>query len=76
MSSMNASGTYVPYMLNYLESPDIVLPADATQIVADFQLKGSFTDSGTFPDVDYFGWEVYHGGQWHYMSNPMMIQMV
>lgn len=70
MSSMNASGTYVPYMLNYLESPDIVLPADATQIVADFQLKGSFTDSGTFPDVDYFGWEVYHGGQWHYMSNP------
>jgi hypothetical protein len=70
MSSMNGSGTYVPFMLNYLVSPEITLPADATQIVADFQLKGSYADGGVFPDVDYFGWEIFHDGSWYYMSNP------
>lgn len=70
MTCINNQGTYAPMMLDYLESPEITLPAAATQIVADFQLKGTFTDTGTFPDVDYFGWEVYHDGQWHYMSNP------
>lgn len=70
MSSVNGAGTYVPFMLNYLESPEIVLPADATQIAADFQMKGSYSDTGIFPDVDYFGWEIYHSGSWHYMSNP------
>lgn len=70
MSSVNGTGTYAPMMLNYLESPEITLPAAATQIIADFQLKGTFTDPGVFPDVDYFGWEVYHAGEWHYMSNP------
>lgn len=72
MSSMNSAGTYSINMLNYLESPSIVLPAGATQIVADFQLKGTFSDTGTFPDVDYFGWEVSpdNGTTWRYMSNP------
>jgi len=70
MSSMNSAGTYAINMLNYLESPEIVLPTGATQISADFQLKGSYADSGVFPDVDYFGWEIYHTGAWHYMSNP------
>lgn len=72
MSSMNSFGTYVPFMLNYLESPSIVLPAGATQIVADFQLKGTYSDTGTFPDVDYFGWEISpdNGATWRYMSNP------
>ena len=70
MSSVNNAGTYVPNMLDYLESPDIVLPTGATQIIADFQLKGSYEDPGVFPDIDYFGWEVYHNDAWHYMSNP------
>jgi hypothetical protein len=70
MSSMNSAGTYAPNMLNYLESPEITLPGDATQIVADFQMKGTYSDTGTFPDVDYFGWEIFYGGTWHYMSNP------
>ncbi len=72
MSSMNSAGTYVPFMLNYLESPSIVLPAAATQIVADFQMKGTYYDAGVFPDVDYFGWEVSpdNGTTWRYMSNP------
>ncbi|MEN6445494.1 MAG: choice-of-anchor J domain-containing protein [Candidatus Cloacimonas sp.] len=70
MSSMNNAGTYVPNMMNYVESPDITLPTGATQIIADFQLKGSYDDAGVFPDVDYFGWEVYHNGAWYYMSNP------
>lgn len=71
MSSMNNAGTYAMNMLNYLESPSIVLPV-ATQIVADFQLKGTFADTGTFPDVDYFGWEISpdNGTTWRYMSNP------
>jgi len=69
MSSMNSAGTYVPFMLNYLESPEITLPV-ATQISADFQMKGTYSDTGVFPDVDYFGWEIYHSGSWHYMSNP------
>jgi hypothetical protein len=70
MSSMNSAGTYSPNMLNYLVSPSITLP-EATQIVADFQLKGTYTDSGTFPDVDYFGWEISinGGATWRYMSN-------
>lgn len=72
MSSVNSAGTYVPFMLNYLESPSILLPADATQIVADFQMKGTYFDAGVFPDVDYFGWEVSpdNGVTWRYMSNP------
>jgi len=72
MSSKNAEGTYVNFMLNYLMSPSIVLPADATQIIADFQLRGSYYDPGTFPDVDYFGFEVSpdNGYTWRYMSNP------
>jgi len=70
MSSVNSAGTYSINMLDYLESPAITLPGTATQIVADFQLKGTYSDTGTFPDVDYFGWEIYHGGAWHYMSNP------
>lgn len=71
MSSMNNAGTYVPYMLNYLESPSITLPSGVTQIVADFQLKGTYEDTGTFPDVDYFGWEISpdNGATWRYMSN-------
>jgi hypothetical protein len=72
MSSENASGTYVPYMLNYLMSPSITLPGGATQIVADFQMRGTYSDDGVFPDVDYFGWEVSpdNGYTWRYMSNP------
>lgn len=71
MTSQNSTGTYVPFMLNYLMSPSIVLPAGATQIVADFQLRGTFTDTGVFPDVDYFGWEISpdDGATWRYMSN-------
>lgn len=70
MSSVNSFGTYEPFMLNYLVSPEIILPADATQIVADFQMKGTYSDTGVFPDVDFFGWEIFYGGTWHYMSNP------
>lgn len=69
MSSANTAGTYVPFMLDYLESPTISLPGTATQIIADFQVKGTFYDAGVFPDVDYFGWEIWHNGSWHYMSN-------
>lgn len=72
MSSKNSEGTYVNYMLNYLMSPSITLPADATQIVADFQMRGTYYDPGVFPDVDYFGWEISpdNGFTWRYMSNP------
>ncbi len=72
MTCQNDAGTYVNYMLNYLMSPSITLPGDATQIVADFQLRGTYYDPGTFPDVDYFGWEVSpdDGLTWRYMSNP------
>lgn len=71
MSSLNTAGTYVPFMLNYLESPSIVLPTAATQIIADFKLKGTYFDAGVFPDVDYFGWEISpdNGVTWRYMSN-------
>ena len=72
MSCRNSENTYVNSMLNYLESPSITLPADATQIIADFQMRGSYTDPGVFPDVDYFGWEISpdNGVSWRYMSNP------
>ncbi len=71
MSCRNSANTYVNNMLNYLQSPSITLPADATQIIADFQLRGSYSDPGVFPDVDYFGWEIsVNNGPWRYMSNP------
>ncbi|MGC9362464.1 MAG: T9SS type A sorting domain-containing protein, partial [Candidatus Syntrophosphaera sp.] len=69
MTCVNNAGTYVPFMLDYLESPTISLPGTATQIIADFQLKATYYDPGVFPDVDYFGWEIWHNGSWHYMSN-------
>jgi hypothetical protein len=71
MRNQNASGTYNPSMLNYLVSPAIVLPAEG-DIRADFMIKGSFTDPNTFPDVDYFGWEISanNGVTWYAMSNP------
>ncbi len=70
MSCRNSANTYVNGMYNFLMSPTINLPADATQIVADFQLRGSYTDPGVFPDVDYFGWEIsVNNGPWLYMSN-------
>lgn len=72
MSSKNSQNTYVNNMLNYLVSPSITLPAGATQIIADFQMRGTYTDPGVFPDVDYFGWEISpdNGLSWRYMSNP------
>ncbi|HOD17615.1 MAG TPA: choice-of-anchor J domain-containing protein [Candidatus Cloacimonadota bacterium] len=72
MSSMNSANTYAPNMLDYLVSPTINLPQDATQIVADFQLRGTYDDLDTFPNVDYFGWEISIDGgtSWRYMSNP------
>jgi len=71
MINQNTSGTYNVNMMNYLVSPPIVLPTSG-DIRADFMIKGSFTDPNTFPDVDYFGWEisVNNGVTWYAMSNP------
>ncbi len=67
----NASNSYNTNMMNYLVTPPIVLPSSG-DIRADFMIKGSFTDPNTFPDVDYFGWEisVNNGVTWYAMSNP------
>lgn len=71
MVNQNTNGSYNTNMLNYLISPPITLP-DAGGIRADFMLMGSFTDNGTFPNVDYFGWEISpnDGLNWYPMSNP------
>ena len=68
----NGEGSYNPGMLNYFESPPIYLPADADEIWADFMLNGFFDDNDTFPEVDFFGWEISpdQGNTWYYMSNP------
>jgi hypothetical protein len=67
----NAQGTYNVNMMDYLYSPAIPLPASG-DIRADFMITGNFTDPNTFPDVDYFGWEisVNDGVTWYAMSNP------
>ncbi|MBC8384258.1 MAG: hypothetical protein H8E57_01925, partial [Candidatus Cloacimonetes bacterium] len=72
MICSNAQGTYNINMLNYLESPAIPLPEVADDIRADFMIKGSFLDNDTFPEVDFFGWEISVDGgtTWYYMSNP------
>ncbi len=69
--NQNAQMTYNPNMMNYLISPPIVLPADG-DIRVDFMIKGLFTDPDTFPNVDYWGWEitVNNGITWNAMSNP------
>ncbi len=71
MKCQNASGTYNINMMNYLVSPPITLPADG-DIRADFMIMGGFTDPNTFPEVDYFGWEISpnNGVTWYAMSNP------
>lgn len=71
MICSTASNTYNVNMLNYLYSPTITLPSSGT-IKADFQIKGAFTDPNTFPNVDYWGWEVSIDGgvSWRAMSNP------
>ncbi|MDP2173890.1 MAG: immune inhibitor A, partial [Candidatus Cloacimonadaceae bacterium] len=57
MKCQNAQGTYNMNMLNYLVSPPIQLPASG-DIRVDFMIKGGFLDPNTFPNVDYFGWEI------------------
>ncbi len=71
MKCQNASGSYNMNMMNYLVSPPITLPADG-DIRADFMIMGGFTDPNTFPEVDYFGWEISpnNGVTWYAMSNP------
>ncbi len=71
MICQNAQGTYNINMLNYLESPPITFPTEG-EIIADFMLKGFFDDNDTFPEIDFFGWEVSPDGgtTWYYMSNP------
>ena len=71
MKNQNANGTYNPNMLNYLVSPSITLPSSG-DIKANFMIMGNFVDTGTFPDVDYFGWEISpdNGTTWNAMSNP------
>ncbi|MGI6198143.1 MAG: carboxypeptidase regulatory-like domain-containing protein [Candidatus Cloacimonadaceae bacterium] len=71
MWCQNAQGSYNPHMLSYLVSPPIQLPSNG-DIRADFMIKGSFNDPGTFPDVDYHGWEISvdDGVAWYAMSNP------
>lgn len=71
MKCQNAQGSYNPNMLNYLVSPPITLPNDG-DIRVDFMIMGLFTDPDTFPEVDYFGWEISpnNGLTWNAMSNP------
>jgi hypothetical protein len=71
MKNQNAQGSYNVNMMNYLVSPPIELPADG-DIRVDFMIQGNFTDPNTFPDVDYFGWEISinNGVTWFAMSNP------
>ncbi|MEF3695282.1 MAG: FlgD immunoglobulin-like domain containing protein [Candidatus Cloacimonadota bacterium] len=71
MALSNDQGTYNTNMMNYLVSPEIVLPTSG-DIRADFMIKGLFTDPDTFPEVDYFGWEISVDGgiSWLAMSNP------
>ncbi|MCB5255195.1 MAG: FlgD immunoglobulin-like domain containing protein [Candidatus Cloacimonetes bacterium] len=71
MKNQNDQGTYNDNMLNYLVSPSITLPSSGA-IWCDFQIMGEFSDPGTFPDIDFFGWEISpdNGTAWNAMSNP------
>ncbi len=71
MKNQNDDGSYNDNMLNYLVSPSITLPSSG-DIWCDFQIMGDFSDPGTFPDVDYFGWQISpdNGMTWFAMSNP------
>lgn len=71
MKCQNAQGTYNPNMFNYLVSPLIPLPTGG-DLRADFMLQGDFNDTGTFPNIDYHGWEISpdDGETWYAMSNP------
>ena len=42
-------------MKNSLTSEYITLPRFATDIYLDFELRGTFSDLNSFPNIDYFG---------------------
>lgn len=71
MACQNASNTYEMNMMNYLESPSIVLPSSG-DIKVDFMAKSDFTDNSAWPDQEYFGFWISpdNGITWNYMSNP------
>lgn len=67
----NEQDTYNTNMYNYIETGLITLP-NSSEVRADFMLRGAFTDPNTFPEVDYFGWQISIDGgtSWRAMSNP------
>ena len=67
----NDDSTYNANMENYIYSPEIDIP-EGDQVDVDFLLKGSFLDTGLFPDVDFFGIQLTpdSGESWFYASNP------
>ncbi len=49
------SNTYLPNMKNSLTSKYISLPKFATDILFDFELRGTFSDLNFYPNIDFFG---------------------
>ena len=66
-----ATGSYHPNMIASYISPYFYLPDTLTEVYYDFSCQGTFSDNGTFPDVDYFGAYVQVKGEnfWRYVSN-------
>lgn len=68
----NDQGSYDGGMMNYIVSPAITLPSSG-DIRVDFAVRGDLDgDSASFPNCDYFGWEISPDGgiTWYAMSNP------
>lgn len=71
LACQNEAGTYNPNMYNYIETNTITLPV-SSEVRTDFMIRGGFSDTGTFPDVDYWGFEISpdNGTTWNAISNP------
>jgi hypothetical protein len=70
----STTGSYHPNMQDSYISPYFWLPDTITEAYMDFAVQGSFDDTGTFPEVDYFGAYVQVKGEtvWRYISNITM----
>ena len=71
LACQDENGEYIANMLNYIYSPVISVPA-GNSVFFDFYIRGNFSDSDEFPQVDYWGCEVTPDGgtTWYAISNP------
>ena len=71
MILQNDTGTYNPFMCNYLYSDLIQLPENGT-LLMDFMIRGNIEDDDMFPEVDFFTLQmrITDTNEWYHLVDP------